>query len=149
MGDYSGLWLAAKVVEGDVPVTAKVKELLDRIRDTAAGAADAANQTARAAGKRAGQMVDVAKLNVQLFDLNGEFNDILRQMGQVMYDAHRGQREEGDKVSELLERADGLSGRISELKERIAALRQARTCPSCGAVCGKEDQFCRRCGAGL
>ena len=36
--------------------------------DTAAGAADAANQTARAAGKRAGQMVDVAKLNVQLFD---------------------------------------------------------------------------------
>ena len=85
----------------------KVKELLDRIRDTAAGAADAANQTARAAGKRAGQMVDVAKLNVQLFDLNGEFNDILRQMGQVMYDAHRGQREEGDKVSELLERAEG------------------------------------------
>ena len=34
--------------------------------------------------ERAGQMVDVAKLNVQLFDLNGEFNDILRQMGQVM-----------------------------------------------------------------
>ena len=88
----------------------KVKELLDRIRDTAAGAADAANQTARAAGKRAGQMVDVAKLNVQLFDLNGEFNDILRQMGQVMYDAHRGQREEGDKVSELLERLTAWEG---------------------------------------
>ena len=127
----------------------KVKELLDRIRDTAAGAADAANQTARAAGTMAGQMVDVAKLNVQLFDLNGEFNDILRQMGQVMYDAHRGQREEGDKVSELLERADGLSARISDLKERISALRQSRACPACGAVCGKEDQFCRRCGAGL
>ena len=127
----------------------KVKELMDRIRGTASVAADACADTARVAGKKAGQMVDVAKLNVQLFDLNGEFNDILRQMGQVMYDAHRGQREEGDKVSELLERADGLSGRISELKERIAALRQARTCPSCGAVCGKEDQFCRRCGAGL
>ena len=127
----------------------KVKELLERIRDTAAGAADAAHQTARAAGKKAGQMVDVAKLNVQLFDLNGEFNDILRQLGQVMYDAHRGQTEEGEKVSELLVRADELSGRISELKERIAALRQARTCPACGAACGKEDQFCRRCGAGL
>ena len=120
----------------------KVKELLERIRGTA-------GDTARAAGKKAGQMVDVAKLNVQLFDLNGEFNDILRQMGQVMYDAHRGQREEGDKVSELLERADGLSARISDLKERISALRQSRACPACGAVCGKEDQFCRRCGAGL
>ena len=38
----------------------KVKELLDRIRSTAADAADAAAGTARVAGKRAGQMVDVA-----------------------------------------------------------------------------------------
>ena len=30
----------------------KVKELLDRVRNTAVGAADAANQTARIAGKR-------------------------------------------------------------------------------------------------
>ena len=33
----------------------KVRELLDRVRDTAVGAADAANQTARAAGKKAGR----------------------------------------------------------------------------------------------
>ncbi len=96
----------------------KVRELLDRVRDTAVGAADAANQTARAAGKKAGQMVDVAKLNVQLFDLNGEFNDVLRQLGQVMYDTHRGQA-------------------------------QARICPACGAACGRDDQFCRRCGGSL
>ena len=51
----------------------KVKELLDRIRDTASAAADSAADTARVAGRKAGQMVDVAKLNVQLFDLNGEF----------------------------------------------------------------------------
>ena len=76
----------------------KVRELLDRVRDTAVGAADAANQTARAAGKKAGQMVDVAKLNVQLFDLNGEFNDVLRQLGQVMYDTHQGKAEDCDLI---------------------------------------------------
>ena len=69
----------------------KVKELLDRIRDTASAAADSAADTARVAGRKAGQMVDVAKLNVQLFDLNGEFSDILKKLGQVMYDTHRGQ----------------------------------------------------------
>ena len=77
----------------------KVRELLDRVRDTAVGAADAANQTARVAGKKAGQMVDVAKLNVQLFDLNGEFNDVLRQLGQVMYDTHQGKAEDGDQIT--------------------------------------------------
>ena len=127
----------------------KVKELLDRVRNTAVGAADAANQTARIAGKKAGQMVDVAKLNVQLFDLNGEFSEVLRQLGQVMYDTHRGQEADGEITAALLERADELSGRVEELKERIAALRQAKTCPACGAVCGRDDQFCRRCGGSL
>ena len=54
-------------------------------------------------------MVDVAKLNVQLFDLNGEFNDVLRQLGQVMYDTHRGQAEDGEQITALLDRADELS----------------------------------------
>ena len=127
----------------------KVKELLDRIRDTAGAAADAANHTARVAGKKAGQMVDVAKLNVQLFDLNGEFNDQLRQLGQVMYSTHLGQMPEGDPVTELLAKADETSAKIAEVKERISDLRQSQTCPSCGAPCGRDDQFCRRCGGAL
>ena len=62
----------------------KVKSLLERVKGTASFAADAAADGARAAGKRAGQMVDAAKLNVQLFDLNGEYNYLMRQLGQVM-----------------------------------------------------------------
>ena len=127
----------------------RVKDLLDRIRGTAGVAADVAADTARVAGRRAGQMVDVAKLNVQLFDLNGEFNDVLRQLGQVMYDTHRGQAEDGEQITALLDRADELSEKTAELKERIAALRQAKICPACGAACGRDDQFCRRCGGSL
>ena len=127
----------------------KVKELLERIRGTAGEAADAAADTARVAGKRAGQMVDVAKLNVQLFDLNGEFNDLLRQLGQVMYNTHAGKSIEGDPVSALLIRADESMAKITEVKGRICDLRQARPCPNCGAPCGKDDHFCRQCGADL
>lgn len=127
----------------------KVKELLDRIRDTASAAADTAADTARVAGRKAGQMVDVAKLNVQLFDLNGEFSDILKKLGQVMYDTHRGQGGESTDVAGLLVRADEVSEKIREVKARISDLRQSRTCPACGASCGKEDKYCRGCGAPL
>ena len=127
----------------------KVRDLLDKIRGAADIAADAAADTARVAGRKAGQMVDVAKLNVQLFDLNGEFNDILRQLGQVMYSTHLGQEPEGDPVSTLLARADESASKVAELKTRIADLRQSQTCPACGAPCGREDKFCRRCGGPL
>ena len=127
----------------------RVKELLERIRDTAGVAADAAADTARVAGKKAGQMVDVAKLNVQLFDLNSELSDVLRQLGQVMYDTHRGDTSGGEKVPALLDRADELTARAESVKERISALRQSTACPACGAACGREDQFCRSCGAKL
>ena len=127
----------------------KVKELLDRIRDTAIGAADTAADTARVAGRKAGQMVDIAKLNVQLFDLSGAYQDILRQLGQVMYNTHRGQSEDGEALSALLSQADELNEKITELKARIADLRHSRACPACGAACGKDDQFCRRCGGVL
>lgn len=127
----------------------KVKDLLDKIRGAADLAADAAADTARVAGRKAGQMVDVAKLNVQLFDLNGEFNDILRQLGQVMYDTHLGQVTGADPVTGLLARADEVAAKTAEVKDRIAALRQSQTCPACGAPCGKADKFCRSCGAAL
>ena len=120
----------------------KVKELLERVRGTA-------GDTARAAGRMADQMVDVAKLNVQLFDLNGEYNDVLRQLGQVMVDTHHGQSEDPEKVAALLERADETAERAAELKARIADLRQSQTCPACGAPCGKGDKFCRACGRQL
>lgn len=127
----------------------KVKELLDKIRGTASVAADAAADTARVAGKKAGQMVAVAKLNVQLFDLNGDYNDVMRMLGQVMYDTHKGRAPEGDPVTQLLLKADDLSEKIAEVKARIADLRQAQTCPACGAPCGKGDKFCRSCGQQL
>ena len=93
----------------------KVKALLERVKGTASYAADAAADSARAAGKKAGQMVDVAKLNVQLFDLNGEYNDVLRQLGRVMVETHRGEVPESEMVTGLLAQADEMAEKITEL----------------------------------
>ena len=94
-------------------------------------------------------MVDVAKLNVQLFDLNGEYNDILRQLGQVMVETHKGEAPEGSRVNRLLEQADEMAVKIAELKGRISDMKQSQSCPACGAPCGKGDKFCRACGGPL
>ena len=37
----------------------------------------------------------------------------------------------------------------TKVKERIAVLRNAKECPSCGNMCGRDDRFCKECGAQL
>lgn len=127
----------------------RVKELLDRVRDTASTLGEAAGTTARYAGKAAGQMVDVAKLNMKIFDLKTDINGLLREIGQVVYDTHAGSNPDTAPVDALLEQIDGKNAAVAELKERIGVLRSARQCPACGSVCGREDKYCRECGAAL
>lgn len=127
----------------------KVKELLERVRDSACVAADCAADTARVARRKAGQMADIAKLNVQLFEVNSDFNETLRRLGQVVYDTHLGKVTGDQTVEELLRQADRQQEKMQQVKGRIADLRQTKACPGCGTACGKEDSFCHKCGATL
>ncbi len=127
----------------------RVKELLDRVRETAVTVGEAAGTTARFAGKCAGQMVDVAKLNMKIFDLKTEISDLLKEIGQVVYSTHLGSDTGAASVEPLLAQLDERHKAIDEIKERIAILKNAQSCPACGAACGKGDKFCKECGHAL
>ena len=127
----------------------RVRELLERVRDTATTLGEAAGSTARCAGRYAGQMVDVAKLNMRIFDLKTDINGLLREIGQVVYDTHAGAEPDTAPIDGLLTQIDEKNAAIAELRERINLLRSSRTCPSCGEVCGRDDKFCKGCGAPL
>ena len=127
----------------------RVRELMDRVRDTATTLGEAAGSTARCAGRYAGQMVDVAKLNMRIFDLKTDINGLLRAIGQVVYDTHAGAEPDTAPLDGLLAQIDEKNAAIAELRERINLLRSSRTCPACGETCGRDDKFCKGCGAQL
>lgn len=127
----------------------RVKELLDKVRDTAATVSEAAETTARYAGKYAGQMVDIAKLNMKIFDLKTDIGDLLRGIGQVVYSTHLGKESDQSDVDTMLKSLDEKHAAIEELRERVAVLRSARECPDCGSICGRSDKFCKTCGKEL
>lgn len=127
----------------------RVRELLERVKNTAVDLGEAAGTTARSAGKYAGQMVDIAKLNMRIFDLKNDVNDLLRDVGQMVYDTHQGKEPSEGGMDALLTQLDEKHAAIGEVKERIAVLRNAKECPSCGNMCGRDDHFCKECGAQL
>lgn len=127
----------------------QVEALLQKVRQSAVKFGDMAGVTARCAGKYAGHMVDVAKLNMRIFDLNTECGELLRKIGRLVYDTHLGQEPGSEELPGYLKELDEKNAAIGELKERIAALRSSRECPHCGAMCSREDKFCKDCGAAL
>ncbi len=124
----------------------RVKELLDRVRGTAVTVSEVAGTTARYAGQRAGQLVDVAKLNMKIFDLKTDINELLRKIGLVVYGTHLGTDGDQTTLSAMLSELDEKHAAIEELKERIAVLKNLKDCPYCGSSCGRDDKFCKACG---
>lgn len=127
----------------------RVRELLDRVRGTAVTMGEAAGVTARYAGRRASYLVDVAKLNMKIFDLKTDINELQRSIGGVVYGAHLGKDSDQSAIDAMLAALDEKHAAIDELKERIAILKNLRECPYCKAACGREDKFCKECGKPL
>lgn len=123
----------------------RVRELLDRARDTAVTAGD----YAEAAARRAGQAVDAAKLNLGIFRRKADVNGLLREIGQLVYDARRGGTADSAALEEMLRRIDRKNAEAGELRRQADRLKNGEICPRCGALCGTGDRFCKHCGGAL
>ncbi|MDR0382088.1 MAG: zinc ribbon domain-containing protein [Oscillospiraceae bacterium] len=129
----------------------KVKELLDRIRETASTAGGVAYYGLDAAGKKAGEVWDITKLKWKRTDLKADVYRLYRDVGEIVYATHAKPDAPTDALDSLLAALDEKHEAIEELTRRIEERRQGRVCPNrdCGAAVTAGDAFCRRCGATL
>ena len=127
----------------------RVRELLERVKNTAGAVGSMAGEKARKAGKHAGEMLDIAKLNLRILDLNGEINGALKEVGQIVYDTHIGVEVDESVLEAKLTAIDEKKEAIAQLQDEVNALKRSKPCSNCGTVCGREDAFCKKCGASL
>lgn len=120
----------------------KAEEILAKVKEKAAVAAD---YTA----KQAGKVVETTKLNIRLYELNGDIEDNERRIGQIVYAAHRGETADQAELDALLVKLDAAHADAMDLRRKIAERRKKKTCPSCGRACAEEDDFCSGCGASM
>ncbi len=127
----------------------KVKELLNKIKETATIAADAAESAARQVGQKTGDTLEMAKLNMKIFDLNTEIGLSMREIGTIVYDTHTGKVTDENALSEIIKSVDEKNAEIESYRAKLAEFKKSVICPVCSETCSKGDTFCKKCGAKL
>lgn len=123
----------------------KLAELLDTVQKTAVQASDAAYGV----GKKAGELLSVAKLRIRAATVEGSVNEAMMELGEMLYATHTGDPTDSETLLEKLREIDGLKAELAALNAQIGREQEARTCATCGAAVQDGDAFCRECGGKL
>lgn len=127
----------------------KMAALLESVQRTAVRAGGVAADAAYGAGKKANELLSVAKLKVRIMDRRGEVDRALKEAGEILYATHTGAPTDSEILLAKLEEIDALYAEIAELQARIGKEEAGRTCDTCGAAVGGDAAFCGECGEEL
>ena len=127
----------------------KMQELLDSVQRTALQVGDAAADAAYGVGKKAGELLSVAKLRIRAATLESAVDEGLRELGAMLYATHTGDPTDSEVLLAKLQEIDGLKAELREVNEGIGRGQEAGTCATCGAAVREGDAFCRECGGKL
>lgn len=110
----------------------RLQELLDAVQRTASQVGGSAADAAYGMGKRAGELLSVAKLNIRIMDLKGAVSTALREVGEMIYATHTGTLTESEVLLAKLQEIDGSASRSTGWSGRSLGCRAARCAPSAG-----------------
>ena len=103
-----------------------------------------------AAGRKAADLAQSAKLQFRYTENEKIIDEALRAIGQLVYDSWSDADEPDEKtVAELVARVDELTRANADIASEIEHLRGCRLCRSCNAKNPVNARFCLRCGKPL
>ena len=105
-----------------------------------------AKATFDAIGEKAGQIVDVSKLNIRMVELKSDMKNEYETLGKVVYKAKKENVEDDVTINYEIAQIDNLNMQIEELKKQIATMKNKVLCTSCGEPNEIGAHYCSKCG---
>lgn len=97
-------------------------------------------------GEKAGQFVDVSKLNIKMAELKSDLKNEYESLGKTIYKATKEQIDDQSTINYEIAQIDNLNLRISELKTQIATMKNKTLCKFCGQPNEIGSSYCTKCG---
>ena len=100
-------------------------------------------------GEKAGQLVDVSKLNIKMAELKNDMKNEYVNFGKAVYKAKKEHIDDDVTVNYSVAQIDNLSLQIEELKKQIATMQNKILCKTCGQPNETGASYCSKCGEEL
>lgn len=98
-------------------------------------------KTAKKAAKVSGDAVDYTKLKIKLSGINDELDELYAKIGKIVYE-----RDESQNTDVIFEAIEELRKEKEELKEKLEAFGNKKSCEFCGAKLDNDSKYCSGCG---
>jgi len=117
-------------------------ETINQVVDTAKG-------TAAKAGKKAGEVFEISKLKLKIYDVEGDIKSTYHQLGKLAADAYKGDKDIRDEIALHVAEIDAMNEKIADYKESIREIKKITKCTTCDKENPITSDFCSACGAKL
>ncbi len=124
-------------------------KLIDTIKKGLSIAVTEAGKITKTVAGKTNNLVDVTKLNLALNETERKISALYEKIGETVYAKHADGTTCCDEFDEILKEIDAFKAEQEGIKAQIAELKNAVTCPECGANNDKGSEFCSKCGAKL
>jgi len=107
---------------------------------------DRVKETANSAVQSTGEMLEVAKLNLDVRSAEDKINTLFAKMGKLVFASYEnGKVKDADMIA-LCETVKTSYVNVEELRRKILELRNKKACVKCKAELNENDPFCNKCG---
>lgn len=124
-------------------------KLIDTIKKGLSIAVTEAGKLTKTVAGKTNNLVDVTKLNIALNETERKISGLYEKIGETVYAKYTNDELNCQEFDEILKEIDSFKAEQEGLKAQIAELKNAITCPECGANNDKGSEFCSKCGAKL
>lgn len=104
------------------------------------------SETAKAAAKMSGDIVEVTKLNMSIGAEEDKIKKVFADIGKTVYDAHASGKEVAENLKELCMKVESYEKNIEEMKKKILELKKVKMCPRCDTELEIDMVYCFKCG---
>lgn len=104
-------------------------------------------ETAEIMTNKASEAIEIQRLKGKVRRLARENAVDLMEMGRMIYDSYKEGGEVNEEAEPLCQSIGGREDSMKKLNKKIAELKGAFECKSCGKMVAKDMSFCPYCGA--